>query len=163
MRIPVGYRAAATAKVRETFACPRCKHFQRAEVTTVGMGVSSMLWGRDLARERARANAGKSENAARVLRFATCPKCGKRSGHAAYIGRQLLMLLVVSASVLACCFVAPVIEHMDEDERAFCHTWLAVILIGFVVLVGGFTGIRDWLRTDRRVRWLDFERKAASG
>lgn len=161
MRIPVGYHAAATAKLRETFACPRCKHFQRAEITGLGAGGAFVLWGPDLARDRARTNASK--NAARMLRFATCPKCGKRSGHAAYIGRHLLMLLVLSASVLALCFIAPVIEHMDEDERPFCHTWLPVILIGFILLVVCYTGIRDWLRTDRRVRWLDFERKAASG
>lgn len=162
MHIPIGYRATATAKVRETFSCPRCKHWQRAEVTTLGLGAASLLWGGDLARERARASAGTSKNAERVLRFATCPKCGKRSGLGAFLGRQLVFLIIVAAIGFGLGYIAPVFKHMDgDDERALYHLWGPLILIGISMLSTAPLAIAEWRGIDRRVRWLDFERKAS--
>ena len=154
MRIPVGVHSSATVKQRGDFRCPRCQHWQRAEVVGVGGGAASPLFGADLARERARASA--SRNAGRILRFATCPKCGKRSGRGAYAARQAQMVLVMTALMFVLGYLWPVFDHsLDAEDIAFCHTWFPLLMVGILALVVPFTAIGEWRKIDRRVRWLE--------
>ncbi len=155
MHIPVGYHAAATAERRGSFSCPHCKHWQRAEVTGIGGGAASLLSGGEVARERAQAAAAR--NADRMLRFATCPKCKRRSGLRAFAGRYALMLVTITALMYLLGLVYPVFDKsMDAGEAAFCRTWFPLILVGVSVVIMIPTAVSEWRRLDRRVRWLDF-------
>ncbi len=155
MHIPVGYHASAIAKRRGSFSCPHCKHWQRAEVTGIGGGGSSLLFGGELAEERAKTNAAR--NADRMLRFATCPKCKQRSGLGAFVGRQALMFVTIVALIGVLCLVFPVFDKsMDAADAHVMRTWMQLILDGVLLLAVVWHSTSEWRRLDRRVRWLDF-------
>jgi len=156
MHIPVGTRTSVAVIERGTFACPRCKHWQRAEVIGHGLGVASLIAADGTSRERARWNASK--DGARTLRFATCPRCKQRSGHAAFIAPYVCAAIAVIVIALVFSVAAPVALKLDwdVDERAAFHVWFPLIVAAIVGVVVPWTLVAKWRGTDRRVRWLDF-------
>lgn len=155
MGIPVAVYTAAKAIERGTFSCPRCKHWQRAEVVCTALGTASVLAGAESARSRAHLNASKE--AVRTLRFATCPKCGKRSGHAAFIRPYALATLAITAIAFVFAYAGPVALKMDldDDARALFHHWFPVLVLA-IMAISVPAAIKRWRGNDRRVRWLEF-------
>ena len=156
MHIPVGFQTSATVVERGTFACSRCKHWQRAEVRGHGMGFQTLFGAGGTACERARTTASK--DVVRTLRFATCPRCRKRSGHVAFVAPYVAAAIVVMALIVVFAYVAPVALKLDWDDgdRAFFRHWFPLIAGAILVAVLPWTVVARWRGTDRRVRWLDF-------
>lgn len=144
-----------TVARRNSFKCAHCMHWQRAEVRGVGAG-AVLLGDRDYARERAQISAAKDGD--RLLRFATCPKCGKRGHRRAFFGRYALIYGTLCALMLLLGLVFPVLDHsFDAGDAHFARTWGQLIIDGFLLLVVLPLSISEWRKLDARVRWLDFK------
>ena len=152
-RIPVGFRAAAQVRDRGTFSCPRCRHWQRAEVMGVGIGVSTHLATGGTAHARARAHAARDVR--RTLRFATCPKCKARSGHAAFVAPYLFASAAAIAGAIVFAFVIAHVKRGEDGADAF-QLYFPLAVAAIVALVVPYTILHRWRHTDDRIRWLDF-------
>lgn len=149
-RISVGVQVAT--KDRGTFSCLRCRHWQRAEVTGVGIGVSSHLGADAIARERARAAA---RDVRRTLRFATCPRCKQRSGHSAFVAPYLVasFAAIAAAIVFAC-----VIAHVKQDGggAAGFRLYFPLLVAALAALLTPYALVNRWKHNDERIHWLEF-------
>jgi hypothetical protein len=146
MHIPVGFQTSAAVIERGTFACARCKHWQRAEVRGHGSGFQTYLGADGTARDRARTRA--SRDVVRTLRFATCPR----------VAPYVAAAIAIAALTIAFAYVAPVALKLDWDdsERAFFRHSFPLIVGAILVTVLPWTVVARWRGNDRRVRWLDF-------
>ncbi|MBV8761946.1 MAG: hypothetical protein JO257_31925 [Deltaproteobacteria bacterium] len=148
-----GVQTVATVKDRGTFSCPRCRHWQRAEVMGVGIGVSTHLAGDGTARERARENA--SRDVRRTLRFATCPRCKHRSGHAAFVLPYVLASFAATAGAIVFAFVVARVKHGEDGAAAF-QLYFPLAVAALTVVVTPASLLHRWRHNDARIRWLDF-------
>lgn len=152
-RISVGVHAAATVRDRGTFSCVRCRHWQRAEVTGVGLGVSTRLGGDDTARDRARAHAARDVR--RTLRFATCPRCKQRSGHSAFVAPYVIAsFAAIAAAIVFACVVAHVKQGVDGAESF--QLYFPLLVAALAVVVAPYALVHRWKHNDQRIHWLDF-------
>lgn len=143
-----------TVPRRSSFKCAHCSHYQRAEVRSIGYGAVTALTDEEYARERAQINACK--NGDRLLRFATCPRCGKRGHHRAFVGRYALMCGVICAAMFLLGLLWPVFDHtLDPGEAHVMRTWLPLFLDACVALIIACVAIAEWRGIDNRVRWLE--------
>jgi hypothetical protein len=141
---------------RASFKCAHCSHYQRAEVRAVGYGAVTALTDEEYARERAQINACK--NGDRLLRFATCPKCGKRGHRRAFVGRYALMFCAICAALFLLGLSWPVFDHsVGPDEAHIARTWGPLFVDACVALVIAWVAWAEWRGIDKRVRWLDFK------
>lgn len=152
-RISVGVRTMVTVRDRGTFSCPRCRFWQRAEVVGMGSGVFAHLGAEDSAGDRARASAAREVR--RTLRFATCPKCKQRSGHAAFVAPYVLasFAAIAGAIVFAC-----VIAHVKAGlggAPAF-QLYFPLLVAALAAVVAPVALLNRWKHNDERIRWLDF-------
>lgn len=152
-RISLGAAGAAKVKDRGTFSCVRCRHWQRAEVTGVGIGVSSHLGAEDSARDRGRASAARDVR--RTLRFATCPRCKQRSGHSAFVAPYVLAsFAAIAAAILFACVIAHV--KQGAGGAAGFQLYFPLLVAALAALVTPYALVNRWKHNDQRIQWLDF-------
>ena len=143
-----------TVPRRGSFKCKHCTHWQRAEINGIGAGAVTLLNDREYARERAQINAAK--NGDRLLRFATCPKCGKRGHQRAFAGRYALMFVVLCAAMFLLGLVWPVFDHsLERGEAHILRTWMPLFVSACIALVIAWFAVGEWRGIDKRVRWLE--------
>lgn len=148
-RISVGVKVAT--KDRGTFSCLRCRHWQRAEVTGVGSGVSMHLGAETTARDR----AGAARDVRRTLRFATCPRCKQRSGHSAFVAPYLIAsFAAIAAAVVFACVIAHV-KHGAGGAAGF-QLYFPLLVAALAALVTPYALVNRWKHNDERIHWLDF-------
>ena len=152
-RIPVGMTTAATVKDRGTFSCPRCRHWQRAEVMGVGLGVSTHLGGSDTAHDRARKSAARDVE--RTLRFARCPKCKQRSHYGTFVVPYVLGSFAAIAMAIVFAFVTAQVKHGVEGAAEF-ELYFPLGVTALVAIVTPASLLHRWRHNDDRIRWLDF-------
>ena len=145
-----------TVPRRSSFKCAHCSHYQRAVVRSIGYGAVTALTDEEYARERAQINACK--NGDRLLRFATCPKCGKRGHQRAFVGRYALMFGATSAGMFLLGLLWPVFDHsVEPGEAHVMRTWVPLFVNAFVALVIAWFAIAEWRGIDKRVRWQELK------
>ena len=131
-RIRVGFEMAAAVKDRGTFSCPRCRHWQRAEV----LGVAGA-------------------EVQRTLRFAACPRCKHRSGHAAFVAPYVLAsFAAIAGAILFACVVAHV--KRGEDGADAFQLYFPLLVAALTVIITPYSLLNRWKHNDDRIRWLDF-------
>jgi hypothetical protein len=149
-RLSVG--VAATVKDRGTFSCLRCRHWQRAEVTGVGIGVSTYLGADGIARDRARAAA---RDVRRTLRFATCPRCKQRTGHSAFVVPYLVAsFAAIAAAIVFACVIAHV-KQGAGGATAF-QLYFPLLVAALAAVVTPCALLNRWKHNDQRIHWLEF-------
>lgn len=86
-----------------------------------------------------------------------CPKCRKRNGRRAFIGRYALMFAVLAPLMFLLGLLWPVFDHsIRPDEAHVFRTWVPVFVTACIALIMVPVAIVEWRGIDRRVRWLDF-------
>ena len=140
------------AKDRGTFSCVRCRHWQRAEVTGVGIGVSSHLGADDIARDRARTAA---RDVRRTLRFATCPRCKQRSGHSAFVAPYLVASFAAIAAAIAFACVIAYVKHGGGGAAGF-QLYFPLLVAALAAIVTPYALVNRWKHNDERIHWLYF-------
>ena len=154
MQIPIGYQATASTSDLRSFRCRACGHRQNAEVTGIGTGMQSFLNARGTARRRARDLAER--DIGRTIRFASCPKCGRRSRYLRFMTPYLAM----TAFLVALGFVfgyGPTWFHvnMRDEDKALCATYVTWGFAIFALLAGGLPLWFRWASNDARVKWRE--------
>lgn len=143
-----------TVPRRNSFKCAHCSHWQRAEVRGIGAGTISLLYDAEYARERAQTSAAK--NGDRLLRFATCPKCGKRGHRRAFAGRYALMFALLCGAMFLLGLLWPVFDHsLERGEAHVFRTWGPLFVNACIALIIAWVAIGEWRGIDKRVRWLE--------
>ena len=154
MQVPVGYQTSTAIKDIVDYRCRACGHRQRAEVLGIGTGQQSFLNSRGTARRRAHVNA--RHELKRTIRFAACPKCGKRSRHLRFLTPYFWIIgLFIAIGIVAGYAPTWFDINMRESDKEICRTYITWGFVIFALLAGLLPMWWRWGNNDSRVTWLD--------